>query len=111
MHRLKPIILILAIFFAGCATQNVKIAWQEESSHFVTRGAYARIKKVDNRHALVYGSGSLVCIRFSEDGCESWSEPTEVARTEGYNYTNSELVQLQSRKLLFTWNAQLQKER
>ena len=110
MHRLKPIILILALFFAGCATQNVKIAWQEESSHFVTRGAYARIKKVDNRHALAYGSGSSVCIRFSEDGCESWSEPTEVARAEGYNYTNSELIQLQSGKLLFTWNARPQKD-
>jgi hypothetical protein len=96
---------IAILLFVGCSTTNLTIRWSEESSQFVTRGGYARIKKVDNHHALVYGAGRSVWIRFSDDECESWSSPVEVARGEGYNYTNSELLQLQSGKLLFMWNA------
>ena len=96
---------IAILLFVGCSTTNLTIRWSEENSQFVTRGGYARIKKVDNHHALVYGAGRSIWIRFSDDECESWSSPVEVARGEGYNYTNSELLQLQSGKLLFMWNA------
>ena len=99
------ILSIATAIMVGCGATNLTIQWSEESSHFVTRGVYARIKKVDNRHALVYGAGRSVWIRFSDDGCESWGTPIEVARGDGYNYTNSEMLQLQSGKLLFTWNA------
>ena len=99
------ILFCVAALLMGCGTSNLTIKWSEESSHFITRGGYARIKKVDNRHALVYDAGRSVWICFSNDKCESWGGAIEVARGEGYNYTNSELLQLQSGKLLFMWNA------
>lgn len=89
----------------GCTPKNITIEWDESSCHFVTSGGYARIKKVDNRHALVYNYGAPALLRFSDDCCESWGEPIEVARAEGYGFTNSELLQLQSGKLLYMWNA------
>lgn len=95
----------VAALLMGCGATNLTIQWSDESPHFVTRGGYARIKKVDNRHALVYGAGRSVWIRFSDDGCESWGSAIEVACGEDYNYTNSEMLQLQSGKLLFMWNA------
>lgn len=54
---------------------------------------------------MVHSLGRTAVIRFSDDKCESWSEPTEVAKAEGYSYTNCELIQLQSGRLLYTWNA------
>lgn len=97
-------ILALVTTLVGSA-QNLTIEWSAESAHLVTRGGYARIKRIDDRHALVYETRGAVWIRFSKDGCEEWSGPTEVARGEGYNYANSELLQLQSGRLLFMWNA------
>lgn len=102
--RLLPTLLCAAILL-GCAPKNIAIEWDGNTCHFVTPGGYARIKRVDNRHALVYNSGDPALIRFSDDDCESWSEPQVVARAEGYNFTNSELLQLQSGKLLYMWNA------
>lgn len=56
MRRIQFVTLALAaLVLGGCGTSNLAIRWNEESSHLVTRGGYARIKKVDNRHALVYG--------------------------------------------------------
>lgn len=106
MKLCKIIITILALVttLVGSA-QNLTIEWRAESAHLVTRGGYARIKRIDDRHALVYETRGAVWIRFSKDGCEEWSGPTEVARGEGYNYANSELLQLQSGRLLFMWNA------
>lgn len=105
--RIKHSILsiLLLSLFTGCAPKNVTIEWDESSCHFVSPGGYARIKSVDNRHALVYNAGAPALIRFSDDGCESWGEPIEVARAEGYGFTNSELLQLQSGRLLYMWNA------
>ena len=106
MSIFKIIIAICAIFtLAEGSAQNITIEWKAESAQLVTRGGYARIKRVGNRHAMVYGAGTASWIRFSDDGCESWSEASEVARGEGYNYTNSELLQLQSGRLLAMWNA------
>ena len=72
---------------------------------FATPGVYARIKKVKNRHALVYNTGNAALIRFSKDECNSWSEPIKVAEEKGYTFTNCELLQLKSGKLLYMWNA------
>lgn len=106
MKILRHFALLITIFVvAGCTPKNITIKWDESRCHFVTSGGYARIKKVDNRHALVYNSGSPALLRFSDDKCESWGEPIEVARTEGYGFTNCELLQLQSGKLLYMWNA------
>lgn len=102
-------LILLSLLLAYCASARPNIKWDSESARFVTHGTYARIKKVDNHHALVYEARGAVWIRFSHDRCESWSNPVEVARSEGYNYANSELLQLHSGKLLFMWNARPKK--
>ena len=110
MLRFRITLLVLAVAaMAESLAQSATIDWKAESRRFVTRGGYARIRQVGNRHALVYSSGAALCIRFSDDGCEQWSEALEVARGEGYLYTNSELLQLQSGRLLFMWNARPRK--
>ena len=72
---------------------------------FATPGVYARIKKVQERHALVYNTSNAALIRFSEDECNNWSEPMKVAEDEGYTFTNCEILELASSKLLYMWNA------
>lgn len=98
-------VTICTALLSGCAPKNLTIEWDAATCHFVTPGVYARIKQVDNRHALVYNAGNPALIRFSDDDCESWGDPIEVARAEGYGFTNSELLQLQSGRLLYMWNA------
>ena len=106
MGRLKIIAFVLAVVtLAGCSPINLTIKWEESSRHFVGRGVYGRIKKVGDSHAMVYDVGRTAIIRFSNDKCESWGKPIEVAKGEGYTYTNCELLQLQSGKLIYTWNA------
>ena len=97
--------LLVVLGVAVSSAQNITIEWNAESAHFVARGGYARIKKVDNLHALVYGAGRSVWIRFSDNGCDSWGDAIEVAHSEGYSYTNSEMLPLQSGKLIYMWNA------
>ena len=104
------IVAFIAAFLASCSPIKLTIEWNEESSHFVCRGGYARIKAVGSGHAMVYNAGRVAMIRFSNNGCESWSEPIEVAKSEDYLYTNCELIQLQSGRLLYTWNARPRKE-
>ena len=106
MGRLKIIAVVWGLItLTSCSSAKLTIRWEEDSRHFVGRGVYGRIKEVDNRHALVYDVGRTAIIRFSDDKCESWSEPIEVAKCEGYTYTNCELLQLQSGRLIYTWNA------
>lgn len=106
MGRLKIVAFVLIITsFAGCSPIGVTIRWKADSSHFVCPGGYARIKEVGNKYALVYNVGRTAVIRFSEDKCESWSNPIEVAKGDNYLYTNCELLQLESGTLLYTWNA------
>ena len=99
------VLLLLAATLASCSTIQTTIKWDEESCNVVGRGVYARIKSVGNRHAIVYDVGRTAIIRFSDDKCVSWSEPIEVAKAENYSYTNCELLQLKSGKLIYTWNA------
>ena len=84
---------------------NITIEWDKKTCKFVTGGVYARIKKVDNRFALVYDTNNKPRIRFSDDKCNSWGEATKIAWDDNYTYTNCELLQLQSGRLLYMWNA------
>ena len=61
MKLCKIIITILALVttLVGSA-QNLTIEWSAESAHLVTRGGYARIKRIDDRHALVYETRGAV---------------------------------------------------
>ncbi len=99
------VLLLFAATIAGCAPINLTIKWEEDSRSFVGRGVYARVKEVGDRHAIVYNISRTAIIRFSDDKCESWGEPIEVAKAEGYSYTNCELLELSSGKLIYTWNA------
>ena len=111
--RIKSSYILLLFIIAvltSCSPIGLTIKWDEVRCDFVGRGGYARIKEVGNGHALVYNLGRTAVIRFSDDKCESWSEPLEVARAEGYTYTNCELTQLQSGRLLYTWNARPHKD-
>lgn len=105
--KLKTFSLLFTtvILLAACSKNEITIEWDTQSSHLVTRGVYARIKRVDKRFALVYNEGPAAYIRFSDDMCESWSEPILVAQERGYGLTNSELLQLKSGRLLYMWNA------
>ncbi len=98
-------IIVASLLLQCCQSQDIRINWQEESLQFVTSGVYARIKQVQKQHALVYNTGDAALIRFSNDNCENWSEPSIVAVSEGYNFTNCELLELSSGKLLYMWNA------
>ena len=88
-----------------CPVKDIKIHWHKETQQFVTPGVYARIKNVQQRHALVYNAGNAALIRFSEDKCNSWNSPIKVAEEGGYTFTNCELLKLASGKLLYMWNA------
>ena len=74
------ILFLLAATLAGCSPINLTIKWEESSRHFVGRGVYGRIKKVGDSHAMVYDVGRTAIIRFSNDKCESWGKPIEVAK-------------------------------
>ena len=105
---MRNAILFFAIAFllTKCSLPNdVAIRWQEESLQFVTSGVYARIKPVGERHALVYNTGNAALIRYSDDCCNTWSAPAKVAECNGYTFTNCELLELASGKLLYMWNA------
>lgn len=105
MKNKRLIFTFILCIVCSCSRNDLTIKWDSNSLHFVTPGVYARIHSVGERHALVYNSGAPALIRFSDDDCESWSEPSEVARAEGYSFTNCELLQLQSGRLLYMWNA------
>ena len=48
---------VAVVLLASSATASITIDWKEESARLVTRGGYARIKAIDNHHAMVYGAG------------------------------------------------------
>ena len=100
------LLFAIALMLIQCTPpKDISIRWQEESLQFVTSGVYARIKPIGERHALVYNAGNAALIRYSEDRCNSWSEPEKVAECKGYTFTNCELLELASDKLLYMWNA------
>ena len=111
MGRIKIVVIALvAAILTSCSPIALTVKWDAESYNYVGRGGYARIKEVGSRHAMVHSMGRVAVIRFSDDGCESWGKPIEVAKAEGFTYTNCELLQLQSGRLLYTWNARPHKD-
>ena len=105
MKKLHYLFITLLLAACCCSCRDITIDWDADSLHFVTHGVYARIRSVGERHALVYNAGDPALIRFSDDECESWGKPIVVAQAEGYGFTNSELLELQSGRLLYMWNA------
>lgn len=105
MRNLRYILVAILFMACSCSSREITIEWDANSLQFVTHGVYARIRAVGERHALVYNAGNPALIRFSDDGCNSWGEPIVVAQAEGYGFTNSELLELQSGRLLYMWNA------
>ena len=101
--RYLTLLLLAVVTFTTTAKPTIR--WAEEECRYVCRGGYARIRAVGERFAMVHSSGRALYIRFSDDECRSWGEATKVAEAEGYLYTNSELLVLQSGHLLYTWNA------
>lgn len=80
------------------------IAWQ--SPRFVSAGVYSRVKQLKNGTLLlVYSEGPNVVFRRSIDDGESWSDQHVVKGAPGYNYTNSELLELANGELIYAWNA------
>ena len=66
--------------------------------NFVNTGVYARVKKLAaGELCLVYSQGPTIWIRKSTDEGQSWLPAIKVSEDERYNYTNSELLQLQKR--------------
>ncbi|MDP4208720.1 MAG: T9SS type A sorting domain-containing protein [Bacteroidota bacterium] len=85
--------------------QSTKIVWDYNSSKFVTSGVYARVKKLNTGElTMVYSNGPDVFIRKSSDEGSSWGNAITVAHTDGYNNTNSEMIQLTNGWLLYGWN-------
>ncbi|MBR4994506.1 MAG: exo-alpha-sialidase [Alistipes sp.] len=111
MRRFLTAIYCIATLSAiSCSSKEYEIKWDATSLRHICGGVYARIKSVGDDFALVYSAGPTAYIRWSSDECKNWSEPKEVARAEGYNYTNCELLALKSGRLLYMWNARPQTE-
>lgn len=104
------LLLVGTLLFTGCTSDKPTIEWDSSTLQFITSGSYARVKSVDDHHALVYDVNRKAHIRFSYDGCESWQPPIVVAHNDNYIYTNCELLQLQNGNLLYMWNARPRKD-
>ena len=79
---------------------NIVMQWENEPQR-VCPGAYARVHRLnDGRYMLVYSSGSDGYLRFSTDGCLTWSQPSKVfiaknfTSEAGVNVANAEFAQL-----------------
>ena len=67
MKKAILFLTITSLLLQCCPVKDITIQWQEETLLYVTAGVYARIKKVDKRHVMVYNTGNAALIRFSED--------------------------------------------
>lgn len=87
---------------------GVRIGWDFSQESYINSGVYARVKKMQNgKLAMVYSAGSDVYFVTSADGGYTWDYVRQVAHDSKniYNYTNSELIQLQNGTLMYAWNA------
>lgn len=90
---------------------GIRIAWDYRTGKVVNGGVYSRVKKMaDGDLAFVYSEGPEVWIRKSNDQGKTWGNRVLVARQDGYNNTNAEMIQLQNGWLLYAWNGRPQKE-
>ncbi len=109
IRKCLPVLLFLFFSFsAGAYEDGIRIAWDYRECKFQTGGVYARIKQLRNGDlVLVYSQGTNVYIKKKPAGDRYWGIPVNVAGdVKGlYNYTNSELIELESGRLLYAWNA------
>ena len=106
MRKSIILLLVIASLLCACNEKNITIEWDQSTLKFVTAGVYARVHDIGGgEFALVYEKASGSWIRRSTDLCKTWSEEKLVAREEGYNYANSEILRLRSGRLLYMWNA------
>jgi hypothetical protein len=87
---------------------GIRIAWDYNLRQRANNGSYARVKWLNNnRLALVYGAGSDVYFRLQNDRSTGWGSTITVSHDNAgnYNYTNSELIELQNGTFLYAWNA------
>ena len=111
---MKKIYLSLSILLVISSTifayeDGIRIAWDYTTAKFITTGVYARVKRISTGElALVYSDGPSVWIKKSTNNGNTWSNAVLVSQQSGYNYTNSELVQLSNGWLLYAWNCRPQ---
>ncbi len=87
------------------------IEWDLTTRKFITVGVYSRAKKISTGDLLlVYSDGPNALLRRSSDNGNTWGATIIVAQNNGYNNTNSEIIQLQNGWLLYTWNGRPQTE-
>lgn len=87
-------------------SNKTRIKWDYSSRKFINTGVYARVKKLASGElCMVYSQGPAIWVRKSADEGKSWQPAQMVSESNIYNYTNSELTQLQNGWLLYTWNA------
>lgn len=87
---------------------GVRIAWDYRTQTFASPGGYARAKLLKSGVLiLVYSNAGGVYIRRYAHDSGKWGSPVLVAKdaTGTYDYTNAELTQLASGKLIYSWNA------
>ncbi|MDR1809376.1 MAG: T9SS type A sorting domain-containing protein [Prevotella sp.] len=102
--------LILFIVAVPCFAyeDGIRIAWDYNLRLRANNGSYARVKCLsNNKLALVYGAGSDVYFRLQNDRNTGWGSIVTVSHDDAnnYNYTNSELIELQNGTLVYAWNA------
>ncbi len=104
MQGLIFILLLLSALSAFAQTPT-HIEWDLSTRKFITSGVYARAKKISTGDLLLaYGDGPDVWIRKSTNNGGNWGAPINVAHSNGYNNTNSEIIQMQNGWLLYAWN-------
>lgn len=108
---------ICLFFIYSCSLfaykDGIRIAWDYNKSQFVTGGVYARIKQLHTgESALLYSSGPDVWIRKKNPTDNKWGNAVRVSTDARsvYNYTNSELIELNDHTLIYGWNARPKKE-
>ncbi|MDF9833204.1 hypothetical protein M2103_001426 [Ereboglobus sp. PH5-5] len=88
---------------------SITLEWNTGANEFVTRGGYARMKKLSTGEiALVFSSGDSVCIKKKSARAGAWGPAVRVAspaKESGYRYTNAEMCELADGRLCYTWNA------
>lgn len=78
-----------------------KISVQWEDARLLAPGGYARVHRLDDgRYMAVYSRGGDGCLKFSSDGCETWTGQRAVMRHGSYDapvkvtVSNAEFAQL-----------------
>ena len=102
------LLLLFLSVYTLAYDDGIRIAWDYNQRNYHNAGVYARMKKLRNSDlVLVYSYGTDVFIRKQSSKDNYWSTAILVSRDNlsDYNYTNSEIIELENGKLIYTWNA------